>query len=297
MNDPRSPLISRRQALKAGIAAVGIAAAERNAIAAAADSASAAHAVTRAIPSTGERLPVIGLGTNNYSVTSAEDLALRREVLARMPDLGGKVIDTAPAYGQSEVVLGNLLAELGSRDRFFLATKVTALVARSGRLNSLSPSRVGLRPQDAPYSPTSQHFRAANKRLQKIRAADSDICVVCMTALPSVEVAVRVLKAQAFDYIEKPLAMEEVGAVIQAAIREKGLLVDLETRLNQEVGRRLRERRQGSQLTLKQLANRTGLSVSLISQIELGKSAASMSTLHKLSTALQIKMTYFFETI
>ena len=42
-----------------------------------------------------------------------------------MPDLGGKVIDTAPAYGQSEVVLGNLLAELGSRDRFFLATKVT----------------------------------------------------------------------------------------------------------------------------------------------------------------------------
>ena len=137
----------------------------------------------------------------------------------------------------------------------------------------------------------------AIEMLQKIRAADSDICVVCMTALPSVEVAVRVLKAQAFDYIEKPLAMEEVGAVIQAAIREKGLLVDLETRLNQEVGRRLRERRQGSQLTLKQLANRTGLSVSLISQIELGKSAASMSTLHKLATALGIRMTYFFETI
>ena len=51
------------------------------------------------------------------------------------------------------------------------------------------------------------------------------------------------------------------------------------------------------QLTLKQLANRTGLSVSLISQIELGKSAASMSTLHKLATALQVRMTYFFETV
>ena len=50
-------------------------------------------------------------------------------------------------------------------------------------------------------------------------------------------------------------------------------------------------------LTLKQTANRTGLSVSLISQIELGKSAASMSTLHKLATALQVKMTYFFETL
>jgi len=108
--------------------------------------------------------------------------------------------------------------------------------------------------------------------LQKIRAADSDICVICMTAMPSVDVAVRTLKSQAFDYLAKPLAVEELCAVIQAAIREKGLLVDLEGRLNQEVGRRLRERRTAEQLTLKQLANRTGLSVSLISQIELGKS-------------------------
>jgi len=69
---------------------------------------------------------VIGLGTNNYSVTSAEDLASRREVLQRMSDLGGKVIDTAPAYGRSEVVVGELLADLGNRDRYFLATKVTA---------------------------------------------------------------------------------------------------------------------------------------------------------------------------
>ena len=63
------------------------------------------------------------------------------------------------------------------------------------------------------------------------------------------------------------------------------------------VGQRIRELRHSRPLTLKQLANRTGLSVSLISQIELGKSAASMSTLHKLATALQVKMTYFFETI
>ena len=133
--------------------------------------------------------------------------------------------------------------------------------------------------------------------LRRIRAADSDICVIGMTAMPTVDVAVRAMKVAAFDYLAKPLAPEELSAVIQAAIKEKGLLVDLESRLNQEVGRRLRERRTAEQLTLKQLANRTGLSVSLISQIELGKSAASMSTLHKLSTALAVKMTYFFETI
>jgi DNA-binding response OmpR family regulator len=133
--------------------------------------------------------------------------------------------------------------------------------------------------------------------LQQIRGFDSDVCVIAMTALPSVEVAVRTLKYQAFDYLQKPLAAEELHAVMQAAVREKGLLVDIEARLNQVVGGRLRERRKGLDLTLKQLANRTGLSVSLISQIELGKSAASMCTLHKLSTALGVRMTYFFETI
>ena len=125
--------------------------------------------------------------------------------------------------------------------------------------------------------------------LQSIRAADSDICVIAMTAMPTVDVAVRALKTQAFDYLEKPLAPEELHAVIESAIREKGLLVDMETRLNQVVGGRLRERRSAAGLTLKQLANRTGLSVS--------KSAASMSTLHKLATALQNRMTYFCETI
>ena len=133
--------------------------------------------------------------------------------------------------------------------------------------------------------------------LQQIRAADSDICVIATSALPSVEAAVRTLKHQAFDYLQKPLAPEELHQVLEAAIREKGLLVDLESRLNLAVGTRLRELRTQAGLTLKQLANRTGLSVSLISQIELGKSAASMSTLHKLATALQGKMTYFFETV
>ena len=133
--------------------------------------------------------------------------------------------------------------------------------------------------------------------LTRIRSADSDICVIAMTALPTVDVAVRTLKSQAFDYLQKPLEPEELRAVVELAIREKGLLVDMETRLNQVVGGRLRERRSAAALTLKQLANRTGLSVSLISQIELGKSAASMSTLHKLATALQIRMAYFFETI
>jgi aryl-alcohol dehydrogenase-like predicted oxidoreductase len=117
--------LSRRQALQAGIATC-LAAAAHRAFGAADAAGTVAPQVGKTIPSTGERLPVIGLGTNNYSVTSAEDLSPRREVLQRMSDLGGKVIDTAPAYGRSEIVVGEVLADLGNRDRYFLATKVTA---------------------------------------------------------------------------------------------------------------------------------------------------------------------------
>ena len=126
MRNHHSRRLSRRQAMRAGVAACLAAAAHRTFGAADAPGSVVAPQVGKTIPSTGERLPVIGLGTNNYSVTSAEDLAPRREVLQRMSDLGGKVIDTAPAYGRSESVLGELLADLGNRDRYFLATKVTA---------------------------------------------------------------------------------------------------------------------------------------------------------------------------
>jgi len=133
--------------------------------------------------------------------------------------------------------------------------------------------------------------------LERIRRADSDLVVIATTAAPSVEVAVRSMKQGVFDYLQKPIKLDGLKEVVNAAIREKGLLVDFETRLNQIVGQRMRERRSAESLTLKQVANRTGLSVSLISQIELGKSAASMSTLHKLATALQVKMSYFFDTV
>jgi aryl-alcohol dehydrogenase-like predicted oxidoreductase len=87
--------------------------------------------ITRAIPSSGEKLPVIGLGTNRYGVTAASEVAARRDVLRRMPELGATVIDTAPAYGQSEEVIGRLVSELKNRDRLWIATKVTAPAGRA----------------------------------------------------------------------------------------------------------------------------------------------------------------------
>ena len=118
MNRTISSLLSRRDVLRAGIAGGALIALG----ATVAQSADAAP-ILKAIPSSGEKLPVIGLGTNAYGVTDAAELASRKEVLQRMSALGGRVIDTAHQYGKSEEVLGEMLASLGNRKDYFLATK------------------------------------------------------------------------------------------------------------------------------------------------------------------------------
>jgi aryl-alcohol dehydrogenase-like predicted oxidoreductase len=89
----------------------------------AAKGASPRASVTKPIPSTDERLPVIGLGTNQYRVENPEDMARFQEVLEKMMALGGSVVDTARVYGRAEVVIGELMQRIGQRDRFFIATK------------------------------------------------------------------------------------------------------------------------------------------------------------------------------
>lgn len=80
--------------------------------------------VTKPIPKTGEQIPVIGIGTNRYSVgTSESERAPLRQVLTAFADAGGTLIDTAPMYRKSQAVLGELLAETGLTDKFFMATK------------------------------------------------------------------------------------------------------------------------------------------------------------------------------
>lgn len=82
------------------------------------------HLIRKAIPSSGELLPVIGLGTNRYGVDASEAArAPLRDTLRRFHALGGTLIDTAPQYRTSESVLGELIAELGTRKDLFLATK------------------------------------------------------------------------------------------------------------------------------------------------------------------------------
>jgi diketogulonate reductase-like aldo/keto reductase len=112
--------ISRRACL--GLLAAG--AAGRAMTAATPPAASAL--VTRAIPSSGEGLPAVGLGTwQTFDVGTADaEREPLREVVRRFVELGGRVVDSSPMYGAAERVVGDLAAGLGVTDRLFFATKV-----------------------------------------------------------------------------------------------------------------------------------------------------------------------------
>jgi aryl-alcohol dehydrogenase-like predicted oxidoreductase len=117
-------LISRRTMIETGLL-VGAGAALAS-LATAAEQ-SNLPVIKRKIPSTGEEIPVMGIGTNAFRSANYAQL---RDVLKRMQELNGSVIDTAAMYGDSEAVIGNALTELGIRKQMFIATKFNAEGAR-----------------------------------------------------------------------------------------------------------------------------------------------------------------------
>jgi diketogulonate reductase-like aldo/keto reductase len=106
--------LSRRELLQLAAGAVVLGGAARSAL------------LRRPIPTTGELLPVVGLGTwQTFDAGASEsERAPLREVLRTLVEHGGKVVDSSPMYGRSEKVVGDLASDLQIREALFLATKV-----------------------------------------------------------------------------------------------------------------------------------------------------------------------------
>jgi len=90
--------------------------------------------IKRTIPSTGEKIPVIGLGTyNSFDCRlSSENRRDLTQVLELFFQAGGTVIDSSPMYGKAEAVVGELLRGMNARDKAWLATKVWTRGERRG---------------------------------------------------------------------------------------------------------------------------------------------------------------------
>ena len=104
----------------------------------------------RTIPSSGEQIPMVGLGTSDaFETASGVDPAPQREVLRAFFEYGGRVVDTAPSYGNAEAVVGRLARDLDIRDELFIASKVDRSGEQEGvaRMEA-SQQRLGGRPLD-----------------------------------------------------------------------------------------------------------------------------------------------------
>ena len=130
--------------------------------------------------------------------------------------------------------------------------------------------------------------------LKRVRTIDTDIAVIMFTAHPNLDTAVASMKLDAVDYIKKPFNVDEFRDVLARVMKKKGLARTPEEQLHKIIGDTIRSMRKEKELTLKQMSRRTGLSISLLSQIERAESSPSISSLYKIAIALDSKIQDLF---
>lgn len=211
--------------------------------------------LTRAIPGSGERLPVIGLGSSaTFSqVARSEDAAALREVMRTMVEAGGRVFDTAPSYGASEEVAGRMAREAGLADKLFWATKLN--VARPGGTADPAAAKAQIEQSFARWGrPTIDLIQVHNVGdpptqlglLKQLKAQKRVRYIgVTTTFEPQYETLVSLMKNEPIDFIGVDYAVDnrEVETTILplAVERKIGVLVYApfgRTRLFRRVGER-----------------------------------------------------------
>jgi len=161
--------------------------------------------IRHAIPSTGEEVPAVGIGMRNYRTEWAENgIAEYRRTIEVFHELGGRVLDTAPSYGDSESVLGGLLGDLGIRDDLFIATKVdrrgreAGVERMEGSLERIGTDRVDLM--------QVHNLRDTETQLETMRAwkAEGRIRYVGVTTSSDRQYAEleRIMEAEELDFVQ-----------------------------------------------------------------------------------------------
>ncbi|HEY3303623.1 MAG TPA: aldo/keto reductase [Candidatus Binatia bacterium] len=223
---PDNIALSRRDLLKAGIAAgasaflpCGGALAETGPL------------IQRKIPSSGESLPVIGIGTaRRYEDIQTEaQKAPLRETLRQFKELSGKLIDTSPTYGTAEAVVGELTSELKIRNDLFIATKVS-IQGRDAGIRQMEDSFKKLRTDKIDLiavhnlRDTEAHFRTLRDWKQAGRIRYLGITTSFPRQYGDFE---RTMKAGPLDFIQVDYALDnrEAGKTILPLAAERGMAV------------------------------------------------------------------------
>lgn len=137
---------------------------------------------------------------------------------------------------------------------------------------------------------------APEQVLAWLQEHQSEAAVIVITGYPSMEGALNCLRARTFDYLTKPFQIAHLRQSVLRCLQAKRLLRLTEEALCIALGNSIRDRRKEANLTLAELAQRAGVSIGYLSQIELGKSIASVEKLYRISLGLGIRITDLFET-
>jgi aryl-alcohol dehydrogenase-like predicted oxidoreductase len=189
--------------------------------------------ILKKIPKSGESLPVIGIGTRSFRTGPADTMEGYRKTLAALIPGGGKVIDTAPSYGDSETVLGQLLATSPSRDQVFLATKVDR-PGREGAVERMTASLKALRTERVDLMQVHNLIDTANVLavVREWKAAGRIRYAGVTTSSPQQYGEMeRVLKDETLDFVQLDYALDHREAADRllplAADRGVAVLVNL----------------------------------------------------------------------
>lgn len=175
--------------------------------------AAASNLLERRIPSSGEMLPAVGIGTWRVFDVGASDEARApiKDVLRRFAELGGRAIDSSPMYGAAETVVGDVATEVGVLDRLFLATKVWTSGREAGirqmdeSFRRLRASRVDLM-QIHNLLDWSTHLRTLREWKAKGRIRYVGVTHYTESAYDELE---RVLRAEALDFVQVNYSVDE----------------------------------------------------------------------------------------
>ncbi len=126
--------------------------------------------------------------------------------------------------------------------------------------------------------------------VEKLKQLDERTSCIVMTAYPDLDSATETMRQGSCDYLAKPFKQEELVESIDRACLKMGIIYTNEGELNRLIGQRIRSHRLAQNLTLRQLSDRTDLTTSQLSQVELGKNAASIWALARISNALGLQV-------
>ncbi|MCH7592656.1 MAG: response regulator [Planctomycetes bacterium] len=126
--------------------------------------------------------------------------------------------------------------------------------------------------------------------IEGLKKIDDRMSCIVMTAYPDLESARETMRRGTCDYIPKPFKQDDLVEAVERACHRMGIIYTNEGDLNRLIGQRIRSHRLGQNLTLRQLSDRTDLTTSQLSQVELGKNAASIWALARISNSLGLQV-------